>query len=48
MAQWFTNLTSIHEGGSLALLSGLRILRCYNLQCRLKMWFGSGIAVDVV
>ena len=29
----------------LASLSGLRILRCYELWCRLQTWLGSGIAV---
>ena len=33
---------------SLALLSGLRIQGCHNLQCRWQMWFGSCIAVAVV
>ena len=33
---------------SLALLSGLRIWPCHELQCRLQMWLRSGIAVAVV
>ena len=33
---------------SLALLSGLRIQRCHELQCRSKMWLGSGIVVAMV
>ena len=32
---------------SLASLSGLRIQHCLELQCRLQMWFRSGIAVAV-
>ena len=32
---------------SLALLSGLRIQHCYELQCRSQTWFGSGVAVAV-
>ena len=32
---------------SLALLSGLRILRCSELWCRSQMQLGSGIAVPV-
>ena len=33
---------------SLASLSGLRIQRCCELWCRLKMWLGSGLALAVV
>ena len=33
---------------SLARLSGLRIQRCYKLQCRSQTWLGSGVAVAVV
>ena len=51
-----TNLTSIHEDRtsrtqlvlSLAPISGLRIWRCLELQCRLQMWLGYGVAVAVV
>ena len=32
---------------SLALLSGLRIWRCWELLCALQTWLGSGIAVAV-
>ena len=32
---------------SLALLSGLRIQHCHELQCRLQMWLRSGVAVAV-
>ena len=32
---------------SLALLSGLRILHCHELWCRLQMRFGFGIAMAV-
>ena len=44
------NLTSIHEDSvqTLALLSGLRIWSCRELQCRSQMQLGSGIAVAVV
>ena len=49
MAQWLTNLTSIHEdvGQSLVSLHGLRIWCCRELWCRLQMWLGFGIAVAV-
>ena len=42
--------TGIHEVQvqSLALLSGLRIQCCHELQCRSQMWLGSGIAVAVM
>ena len=33
---------------SLAVLSGLRIWHCHELQCRLQMWLRSGVAVAVV
>ena len=51
MAQWLTNLTSIHEDAevrSLALLSGLGIQYCYVLWCRLHRRLGPCIAVAVV
>ena len=50
MAQWLTNLTSIHETWvrSLALLSGLRIRHCHELQCRSQMWLGSCVAAALV
>ena len=43
------NLTSIHEemDSILALLSGLTILSCYELQHRSQMWLGSGVAVSM-
>ena len=50
MAQQVKNLTSIHDDvGSIpvASLSGLRILGCGQLQCRLWMWLGSIVAVAV-
>ena len=47
MAQWLTNLTSIHEVPSVALLSGLRIRCCPELWCRLQMQLTSCIAVAV-
>ena len=47
MAQWVKNPTSIreHAGSALALLSRLRIWCCHNLQHRLQIRLGSGIAV---
>ena len=33
--------------GSLASISGLRIWRCRELQCRSQTWLGSGVAVSV-
>ena len=50
MAQQLTNQTSIHEDTGLIpdLVSELRIQRGRELQCRLQMWLGSGIAVAVV
>ena len=49
VAQWLTNLTSIHEdvGFIPGLLSGLKIWCCSELWYRLQMGFGSGIAVAV-
>ena len=49
MAQWLRNLTSIHEGAvpSLTSLSALRIQRCHELWCRLKMRLRSRITVAV-
>ena len=49
MAQQVKNPTSIHEdAGSIpAWLSGLRIQCCCELQCRLQMRLGSGVAVAV-
>ena len=48
---WFSGLRTLLVSmrmwvQSLALLSGLRIPRCGKLQCRSKMWFGSGVAVS--
>ena len=50
VAQWVKNLSSIHEDvvQSLALLSGLRIRHCHELQYRVQMWLGSCVAVAVV
>lgn len=47
MAQWKgTQLMSRRmRVPSLGLLTGLRTWRCYALQCRLKTWLGSGVAV---
>ena len=47
MALQVKNLTSIHEdGGSIpAILSGLRIWRCYELWYRSQTWLGSGVSV---
>ena len=39
-----TNLTSIHEN---ALIGGVTIWHCHELQCRLQTWLGSGAAVAV-
>ena len=39
---------ALQQFRSLALLSGLRIQRCYELWCRSQMRLGSGIAVAVV
>ena len=49
VAQQVKNLTSIHEdvGSVLALLSGLRIQRCRELQQRSQMQLRSGIVVAV-
>ena len=41
------NLTGIHEVGSLALFSGLRIQHCCDLWCRSQMWLRSCVAVAV-
>ena len=43
VAQWITNLTSIHEDQvqPLAWLSGLRIQHCRELWCRLQTRLGS-------
>ena len=43
VAEQVKNLTSIHE--DLPSLSGLRIWCCCELQCRLPVWLGYGIAV---
>ena len=53
MAQWLANPTRIHEDAgmwvpSLASLSGLRIRRCHELQCRSQTQLRSHIAVAVV
>ena len=50
VAQWLTNLTSIHmDTGSIpALLSGLRIHCCYELWCRLQTRLRSCVAVAMV
>ena len=50
LAQWLTNLTSIHgdSGSSLASLNGLRILHCCELWCMSQMWLRSQVAVAVV
>ena len=50
VAQWLTNrLGSVRKQvQSLALLSGLRILRCGKLWYRVQMRLRSGIAVVVV
>ena len=50
VAQWLTNLTSIHEdtGRPLASLGGIRIWGCCELWYRLQMWLRSCVAVAVV
>ena len=50
VAQWVKNLTSLSRCRfylSLALLSGLMIQHCHNLQFRLQMWLRSNVAVTV-
>ena len=49
MVQWLTNLPRNHEVAvrSLTLLCGLRIRRCCELWCRLKILLRSHIAVAV-
>ena len=44
VAQWVTNLTSIHEV-SMTSFSGLRIWHCRELWCTWKRRLGSSVAV---